>query len=630
MAQNPNFEFDDPDELLDKGLPSLVPTQLAPVQAPEPVAPIKVGEGTGSYIKTPEASPKMYSRSVSEDQVKDWLRQRDALTGQVTTEGGGEKASRLISAAPEWYKGGAPPKGHQMWSDVMNTLGSAAAAPAAQRLKDPNRLASAKQGDARKVALAGGMSTLFSNLFNQGKQNYDTQQAAALKEAQMMKTLPGGKTASQLKLDAINKQLQFAHDEASLDSLQGQRNFNQGQVTALHDPNDPEAVTQRGILKTEFGIDLPPTTSREIVNKTLAMLRAKKEAEYKGGQSEADAINKERQARIEADIKAQANLTENVIKAEQKRNESAVPGMVWNNNTPPGETETIKDARQLYRDSQGFMNTLNRMRALQPVIEKAAREYARKNGFGDNIGGALAAMGPITRWTNLLGPEAQAAANEAVILQTSIGNYFRGPNYSNLGVPQKWEELKTNTMIPLAGDPSAWLRGEQMWKALHDDVQRRWVEGVHAFGAHLPDEPEPGLPAGAKTPEMQQAERPSAPAQPRARFTPNKGVETVSAGSGAGETTDTPTDENGQPVTENDPNYARQVAEDEAKNRALEAGRNAPKPAPAQAAPGTKKIRVTIKGGATEERNWPQERIDAFAKKHKGDTDSGAMTIEVF
>jgi hypothetical protein len=565
--------------------------------APEP-API--GEGTGSYLDdAKKANPAMFSPHFTTAQWDEALANQRAANTDVASMGESAQ-SRLESAAPEWYKGGEPPKGHSGWATAANVLGGALAAPAAQRLKDPNRLAGLKQKDARQVALASGMSTLFSSLFNQGKENYDAKQAAALKEAQMMRTIPGGKSTAQIRREGADKTVEQMQRDAMQGDLAANRAFLQGQTTAELDPNDPQAVALRATLEAS---GVPHDELKDLGRKALQMrmgvTNTNVQAGHTAGQKAADAANTERDVILKADVARNEKFTDAIDKEKQRRGESAVPGINWRNNTPP-DPKTVDEARLLYKDSAGFIDRIDRMRTIQPRIIEIARKYAREHGMGDDVGKALAAMGPVLQWTEALGPEAHALANEAAVLQTSIQNFIRSKDYSNLGVMQKWEDLKTKLMIPMAGSPTALLRGPATWDALRNDVDQMWRTGVRSYGGFLDGEQDPGAAAGAATPEQRAADRPSRPLPPRQAYNPKtRQVE------------DLP-DENLPPVPTDSTGGLGTTG---ATPQKVPGAQPAPAPAPKLEA-GQKMYKVKLKDGTTQ--NQPMEPAIAarFAADH--------------
>lgn len=591
--------------------PNSVPQLLQPAAVPES----EDLNGTGSYLEeaqkeaaaaapanpdastTPEA---MYSRSFTKKRFDDLLQREDDLSRQVASEGGGTSADRVVNTAPSWYKSRPPPQGHQGWADAVNAIGGAISAGAKQRMANPNRLAHLKVRDAQRAGLATGLSTLFSNLFNQGKMNYDANQAAALKEAQMHQRVTGGKTATQQQLDAVKAQIEQAQREASLDSLQQQRLFVQLQEAMKHNPDSPEVkALAQSLLASGVDPAVVNGLSMDALKARLPTINTQMSAEHAAGRSEAEGLQKERQAILEADLARDKELDKELRTEQQRRGEAAVPEVMWNNMTPP-DTHTVNEARSVYKMREGFRVRIQEMAQLQQKIERAAQAYAARHGMSGDMAAILSAMGPVAKWSARFGseniPEIADAANQAEILQTAVQNLIRSADYSNLGVLQKWEDLKTKLLFPVAGSPTAFLRGRAMWGALLQDAERKWRESVHAYGGHLPDEDDPGGPAGAATPEQRIAERPHHTLPGRSHY--NARTRRV-------ETEATPAPEPGTetlPVTANTP-------------------------ARTQAAPKTRKY-VISGGGKSREVDWSPEQLAQYKQAQAERITKGLIKIE--
>jgi hypothetical protein len=600
-----------------------VSPDLTAVATPTPEA-TPAGEGTGSYIEdaqkatgtqatTPEA---MFSSHYTKKQWDDANAEQEAAN-QLMTKDGGVNPSRLVNAAPSWYESKKPPPGHNTWAAASQALGGALAAPHLQSLKDPLRPAGLKQGDARSAATAQGLSTILSSLFTSGTDKYKANQDAALKEAQMQHTLPGGKSQGQIRSDIAKDRVAQMQRDRYQDDLETNRQFVRKIKLADRDPNDPQAQAIAAQLEAA---GVPPA---EIQNMTFEMAKVRQgqinsgiQARDRAGADTAKQQNTERNLILEADIKRNTDIDKEIRAAESDRNRAYVPGVRWVNNTPQGE-KSVQETRQLYKDTKGFVDRIDRVRAIQPRIEAIARQYARDHGLGDDVGKALAMMGPVTRWTNTFGPEAKALANEAVILQTAIQNFIRSESYSNLGVMQKWEDLKTKAIEPLAGDPTAFLRGEEMWKALRNDVDKNWVDGVHAYGGLLEGDADPGAPPGARTPEQQRDATPRPVVPPRASYDPTtKRVVT-------------------EPVPLRDPDTVPTIpgatapsAEDQARIDGARAKAAAqPAPAPTKAPPpGTKHYTITA-GNKTSEADFTPEEYEKFVKAQAERIASGKLKI---
>jgi hypothetical protein len=560
-----------------------------------PVTPV-IGEGTGSYIEDAKkaeapaqaAAEEMYATGYPMKDVQAHIKRSGDLSQKIIDEGGGMTAAKLVSAAPDWYKGGKPPGGHSGWADAATALGGALAAGPNQRLKDPNRSPLLKQRDAQQAATATGLSTLFSNLFNHGQQDYKTNQDAALKEAQMMRSVPGSKTRSQLAMDANSKYIDQAQRAKMQDSLAQNRDFNQKHVDAELDANDPQAIAWRNSLIAQ-GVTPEEVAGlgRKALQGTAAAHNITLSAGHHAGQEEADARNRLNEIQARADSDRNMKLDDELRKEQQRRGESAVPEIEWNNNTPPPPKD-VEEARQLYKDRTGFVERIDRMRNIQERLVQVAHKYATDHNLPGGVEQALTMLGPLNQWTKIM-PEAHDLVNEAGVLQTSIQNFIRSKDYSNLGVMQKWEDLKTKLMIPMAGSPTAFLRGDATWKALRNDVDKMWVDGVRSYGGHLAGQQDPGAAPGAATPEQRILDRPARPAAPIAHYNPRTRQVEQSTPEGAQEPV--PTDSTGGLGTAPVPKVPNASP--------------APAPAPAPAAPkleaGQKMFKVTYKNGKTEE-----------------------------
>jgi hypothetical protein len=492
-----------------------------PTQAPAPA----VGQGTGSYVEdaakpaTPAEIQEMYATGYPMKDVQAHIKRSGELSQKIIDDGGGMTPSRLVSAAPDWYKQGKPPTSHGGWADAANMLGGVLAAGPNQAMKDPLRPMDLKVQDAKKAAMAGGLSTLLSNLFTHGQTDYKANQEAALKEAQMMKTLPGAKTRAQLEYEANSKYIDQAQRAKMQDSLAGHRNFQEGQVTAELDPNDPQAIAWRASLEAA-GIphEEVKDLGRKALQGTAAAHNITLQAGHTAGQKAADAANTERDIILKADTERNLHLDDELRKEQQRRGESAVPEVEWNNQTPP-PPKAVEETRQLYKDKAGFTERIDRMRNIQERLVQVAHKYATDHKLPGGVEQALTMLGPLNQWTKIM-PEAHDLVNEAAVLQTSIQNFIRSDSYSNLGVMQKWEDLKTKLMIPMAGSPTAFLRGDATWRALRNDVDKMWVDGVRSYGGHLAGQQDPGAAPGAATPEQRMADRPARALPPRTQYNP--------------------------------------------------------------------------------------------------------------
>jgi hypothetical protein len=545
-----------------------------------PVTPV-IGEGTGSYIEDAKkaeapaqavaeaAAPKMFSPHYTMDQWNKAIADQQAATAGVA-QNGETAQSRLVSAAPDWYKGGKPPGGHSGWADAATALGGALAAGPNQRLKDPNRSPLLKQRDAQQAATATGLSTLFSNLFNHGQQDYKTNQDAALKEAQMQRSLPGGKTTSQIKLEGANKTIEQMQRDGMLGDLAGHRSFQEGIEKAKHDVNNPEVQAMiQTLVKAGRGTpeELAGLTYDGLVH-LISTLNQRNSADAVAANAEAGAINSERKAALEHGYKTQEQYDKEQQEENRRRDESGIPGIEWNG-APPSR-QVVDKMRETSAKATTFINRLDRMTQIQKEL----------NDLG------VGWHGPINEW--LGNPKVKELQNEAARLQDAIGFAIRSADYGNFGVPQQWEALKVAAMAPQAGTPTGYLRGAESWKAISDDVKRMWADHVHYSNAHFPGEKGHEVTVSGDRPAP---EAPHAPA--RAAVHGGKVVQTDEMpATGA-----TPQLPGATP-----PNAADQAKIDTAKGRA---GAPAPAPTPAPAAPkleaGQKMYKVTYKTGKTEE-----------------------------
>lgn len=583
--------------------------------AAPPPAPA-IGEGTGSYIDDAKkadpaaaaeaAAQEMYATGYPMKDVNDAIKRSSGMSQRIVDEGGGMTAAKLVSAAPDWYKGGKPPTGHSGWGDAATALGGALAAGPNQRLKDPNRNPALKQRDAQKAAVATGLSTLFSNLFNRGQSDYKTNQDAALKEAQMMKSLPGSKTRAQLEYDANSKYIDQAQRAKMQDSLAGHRNFQEGQTTAELDPNDPQAVAMReSLIASGASPEEVAHLGRKALQQRMGVTNTSVQAGHRAGQEEADAKNRLNEISARADIDRNMKLDDELRKEQQRRGESAIPEIEWNNQTPPPPKD-VEEARQLYKDKAGFIERIDRMRSIQDRLVQVAHKYATDHNLPGGVEQALTMLGPLNQWTKIM-PEAHDLVNEASVLQTSIQNFIRSKDYSNLGVMQKWEDLKTKLMIPMAGSPTAYLRGDATWRALRNDVDKMWVDGVRAYGGHIAGQQDPGAAPGAATPEQRILDRPSRPVQGPAHYNPK----TRQVESDAGAQEPVPTDTTGGLGTTG------------AAPVKVPGPAPAPAPAPALAA-GQKMYLITKKDGTTK----PKAMTPEDAKLLESHTDVIESVVE--
>jgi len=613
------------DEFEDFTPPGVEPSPTDQLTPPEP----SVGEGTGSYLEqavkpaTPEQVAEMYATGYPMAKVQAAIDRSGDLSGQIAREGGGELASRTVSTAPDWYQGGKPPPSNSGWATTAQVLGSVGAAPHLQALKDPKRPAGLKQQDARSAAMATGLSTLLSNLFTKGADSKRAELDAAVKEAQMTKTLPGGKSHAQLELDATNNYIEQAQRGRGQDDVAKKRAYDQAQTDAELNPNDPQAIAWRDAL---IAARVPEAQVRGLGRKALQGIAAANnitlQAGHTASQKEVDANEAERQIILKQKLELDSKLNDELRKEQTRRGESAVPEVDWVNNTPP-PGKAVEDVRELYRTKKGFIDRIDRMRAIQPRIEQLAREYARKHGLGDDMGKALAMMGPLMKWTETVGPEAQDLVNEASVLQRSIQNFIRSESYSNLGVMQKWEDLMTKVQIPTAGSVTGFMRGESAWKGLRNDVERMWQDGVTAANgrARAPGQAAPD--SGARTPEQQIEARPDVALPPKKTYNPRTGqIETQPESEPVPTATDTLSG-TGAAIPKV-PGATPPSAEDAAKIAGAKA-RGAP--APVQGPAGTKHYTITA-GNKTKEVDYTPAQYQKFTQDQAERIAKGVITIK--
>jgi len=593
-------------------------------EAPAP-APAPVGPAVTSYQEEiAKAAPKMFSPHFTQEEW-DAAKARQKAANEEVAKTGETAESRLVSAAPSWYEQKKPPPSHGGWADAANMLGGVLAAGPNQALKDPRRPMDLKVQDAKKAAMATGLSTLLSNLFTHGQTDYKANQDAALKEAQMMKTVPGGKSASQIKREGADKLMDQMHQDAVLGSLETNRKFNQEHIDAELDPNDPQAIAWRkSLIAQGIAPEEVDGLGRKALQGTAAAHNITLSAGHTAGQKTADEANKERQIVLEQKVKQDAKLDDELRAERHRRGEGFIPDVDWVNNTPP-PGHAVEDVRELWKTKKGFTDRLERMQQIQTRIEQIAAKYAADHGLTGGAAEALNALGPLAKWTEKIGgPEVHDLVNEATILQTSIQNFVRSKSYANLGVMQQWEDLKTRMDLPVAGSVTAYLRGPASWKALSNDVNRMFEDGVTAAGGVVRAPGKAPTDNGARTPEQERAEHP-APAIPEpVQYNPR--TRTVGPRAGAAAPTDvTPTGATPPVPDATPPNAEDQAKIDTAKGRA-----GAPAPAPAaQAAPkleaGQKMYKITKKDGKTADKAMTPED----AKLLGSHTDVIASVVEI-
>lgn len=471
-------------------------------------------KASGTPAPTPEEE---YAIGYPMKRYREMVARSGDLSQQLAREGGGVTPASIKSLAPSWYKSGKPPAGHSTWATGMEALGGAIGAPIEQRLKDPNRDSFSKQKDAGQLAAVRGLSTLFQHLFNRGGEQYDRNQKAAMNEAKMMHTLPGGKTATAAQLDQVNKYIQQAQHQRMSDSLEGQRQFVQKTEQAKHDPTTQEVqAMQQSLIARGVPREQVEGQSYDALVKMMGLTNTQMQAQFRAEQSDVDQQNREREIILKANVDQDQKLDDELRKEEQRRGQAAIPGIAWDNNTPPGEA-TVKEARNLYKFRRGMTERLDEMQAIQTRLEEKAQEWAKAHGYGENVGAAMAALGPIQAWQTL-DPEVNRLVNKAVIIQRALQNFVRSDQYANLGVMQEWEDKMTKSNLPVAGTISGYLRGHGLWQGLREDVQTMWNSNLAAYGAH---EMQPGEEAApVTTVEQRKAARPARPVPARARYDP--------------------------------------------------------------------------------------------------------------
>lgn len=512
-------------------------------------------------------SPEFYMQRASENASHD-----------TTTE---EAPPKLYSAKPEWFKGGPPPAKNQWAQDLVGMFGGAINAQKQAALNDPRRPLQLKMEDAKQAGLVGGMSSLLGGLINRPNAQYHEQLDAAAKESQMLRALPGGSRSRRATDDNL-KLADLAIRNEQTKSLVQNRGFSQQQVLNLHDPNDPEAVAAQDFL-AKNGFKVPDTITRDMLKNLMGSINQHQQQGATSEQHYADSKNQIGHDVFKANLQNEDEAATLARKDEQaKRSANIDPDMVWRN----GHVGDVAQARDAMTIRKKGLSDLQEMYEIQNELD----EIHSKSGGGW--------LGTIDAWAAQLGnPRAATLVARANLLRENIKSEFRHDKH--MGVPQKWEDMLANSLVPAAGSFQGWAKGRGAWDAFLKEVDRSTYNQLRTAGAGLKSLGDKEISAGAY--DTNQREAPALIKAGRAEV----------SGSGDGDDLGT---------TSSIPGLDPRV-EQEAKRRAQERKPSAPTssaapPAAAPAAPAaSSKYKITSKDGTSKYLDLSDERAKQFQSK---------------
>lgn len=412
---------------------------------------------------------KLPGAETAEDRLSRYMDKAESALGKSATTKSG---STLESVAPSWYKAGAPPGKNQWAQDLMSTIGSATDARTKVALADPRRPSFQKMQDANQGALLSGVTGVLSGLFGKKSSDHSDDLNSAVKEASMMRTVPGG-SSSQRDADNNLKLAQLQRQRIADADIHKKREFDQQQVLDLHDPNDPEAVAAREFLDAN-GFPVPENMTRDQLKNMRAAINQKQNQGATSEQHSTDASNRERQAVIEANLKNEDKVSDQTRKeAADKNSADFGSDFVWRKGVV-GDKDVARKAMTVR--SKGLAD-VKEMMGIQDRLDELHK----------GLGGGW--TGTVDQWAAQLPGDAQYRkevsdlANRAAYLRQVLTADFRAD--ANLGVPQVWEQRLANQLLPAAGSFTGWAKGKAAWKAFEQDVDRSTYAKLYSSGGGL-------------------------------------------------------------------------------------------------------------------------------------------------
>src|SRR6201995_2971242 len=365
---------------------------------------------TGAQVATPDPAPAAVAPLTPEPQIQKHLQARwpgGAPTAASTA------SSRLENAAPPGYQPLAPPR-QSVGMGALGVAGDAlaqgaqrrAALSAAQPLRTlRNKMAD--QNAATGSALLGGLAGLIAN---KPQQDYQQQQDAALKQAQMEKVLSDRSNTNglqeQVYLNYLLNQKRWQAQQAAL-AKKDEMAARQG------DPNSDES--KHAVEEARAGgLNVPDGSSYADVMKLRTAMMEDAQREFRGQESDRTATNADARRIENLNREQEAAVAKEQRHAQELAAQNTIPGRDWANG-PPDET-TARKARDLSAASE--------------TIDRGAKELGDIQDQLEQDGVLAAAGGQYTLIRGVLPKETQAKLERAKQIQREMVNAYRQPaNY---------------------------------------------------------------------------------------------------------------------------------------------------------------------------------------------------------
>lgn len=403
---------------------------------------------------------------------KSLLRRRidaDAANPQKTDAGGYAQ----VDLRPDWYKTflgargydkSAPPLQSKPAATVEAGLGfmGNAATDRAKQLQGSDRGTGHAVGLSNTGALLGLGSVLVGALSKKDSNDFDTQQARAVKDASALKKNSKTGLSTNELLGAANL------EKTSLRNDQLWRRDAEKAAGAIADADLNSKNSRRAQVGAASSGMVAPETANELSagqlkdNRTGFMQSQQQEHhdkrfDYERGQLENEKLGEEERSdlrRIDQEHREQY----------QHRLQSQVPGYRWQNDTPP-QPAVVAQARDLATSREEMMNSAERLAKIQSKLEEMRGMAA---AVGQNVDA-------------FIGPQySKDLLAEAKLVQSKMTTAAR--KLDQMGVPQQFELDLQNSLNPVAGSIGAYFRGTAPWTAIHDYYQRTGRNQLNKMG----------------------------------------------------------------------------------------------------------------------------------------------------
>lgn len=389
--------------------------------------------------------------------VEDAAKQRAA--GTQPDQGGYTQ----VDLKPEWYKTflkgngydkSAPPLQDHGWraaEAVTGALGNAAN-ERANALVGKDRLSGESVHTANMGALLGAGSALIGALSKGNSDDFDKQQARAVKDAEALKK--NSKTG--MSNNELMSFLNYKKTGLRNDELARQYADKAAGVIANANPNSIETRNARvgavtsGTVAPEVADRLNAQQLKD--NRTGFMQTQNQENHAQQFEHERNRLESEHMGEEErADLR---RVDQEQRAKQQSLQENYIPGHRWAYDTPPAPA--VADRARKFVDAQNLLvNGAQEMKRIQDAL----LEIGRQNGVRPEIVGPAAFGQYIDKYLGEDGTKQLLA--RAQLLQKNMVTASR--EQDNLGVLQQFEKAMEDAVNPVAGTAGAFFRGSAPW-----------------------------------------------------------------------------------------------------------------------------------------------------------------------